>query len=317
MSYQAIITDSGFPDNDPETKVLTTAGCSVKNIQCRDEKKLTALVATADVLLVQWAPITAEVIEVLDRCRVIVRYGIGVDNIDLTAAKKKGIPVCNVPDYCTEEVADHTIMLALASLRQAKETDQRIRNGNWNILLPRPVKAFSAMTFCLAGYGRIARQVAKQALGLGFTVKTYDPFLPAEEPGRSGVISCSLDEVFETADVLSLHLPLGSDTKHFLNEESLSKFKRCPLIVNTSRGGLIDSTALVQAIQSKIIWGAALDVFEEEPLPAAHPLLDVPEILLSSHVAWYSSNSIPVLQRKAAEEAARAITGEQLKNRIV
>lgn len=317
MSHNVIITDSGFPDNNPEKKILETINCSLTNIQCKDEFQLKLKVSMADALIVQWAPITRSVIECLNQCKIIVRYGIGVDNIDLVAAKEKGIPVCNVPDYCIEEVADHTIALALAALRQIVDIDQRVRKGDWRIILPRPVSSFSNMNFCVAGFGRIAREVAKRAIGLRFKVNAYDPFVNEADIKDAGVEPVSLDQLFQDADVLSIHLPLKADTFHFINKTSIKKLKPGALIINTSRGGLIDSTALAEAVNNKEIWGAALDVFEEEPLPLNHILYQISGIILSSHVAWYSIQSIPVLQMKAAEEVLRALKGEPLLNRVI
>ncbi|MEO5893482.1 MAG: C-terminal binding protein, partial [Ferruginibacter sp.] len=263
MSYNIIITDSGFPDNAPEKEVLDSIQGCVTNIQCRDEAGLKSQVGEADALIVQWAPITKNVIENLSRCKVIVRYGIGMDNIDLAAAREKGIPVCNVPDYCINEVADHTIALALGALRQIKETDLRIREGVWKIILPRPVASFSSLDFCIAGFGRIARQVARGVVGLGFKVSAYDPFVDQAVFDAAGVQRLTIDQLLKQADILSLHLPLTADTHHFINKATLEKMKPGSLIVNTSRGGLINASDLAAALASQELWCAALDVFEE------------------------------------------------------
>lgn len=315
MEYQIIVTDSGFPDHGPENTVLAEVG-GVRKVQWADEDELISNVRLADALLVQWAPITKRVIDALDSCRIIVRYGIGYDNIDLVAAAAKGIVVCNVPDYCVEEVADHTLALALAALRQIPETDRNIRNGHWSILLPRPVAPFSQLVFCLAGFGRIAREVARRAMGVGFRVGAYDPFVSAQTMRDFGVEPLTREELFASADVLSLHLPLNAETKHVINQNSLQSMKRGALIVNTSRGGLVHAEALAAGISTGEIWGAALDVFEDEPLPQNHVLRETAGVILSSHVAWYSSLSVPKLQTKAAEEVLRFLTGQAVANRV-
>ncbi|MEJ7678152.1 MAG: NAD(P)-dependent oxidoreductase [Segetibacter sp.] len=192
-----------------------------------------------------------------------------------------------------------------------------LEKGDWRIILPRPVSSFSNMNFCVAGFGRIAREVAKRAIGLRFKVNAYDPFVNEADIKDAGVEPVSLDQLFQDADVLSIHLPLKADTFHFINKTSIKKLKPGALIINTSRGGLIDSTALAEAVNNKEIWGAALDVFEEEPLPLNHILYQISGIILSSHVAWYSIQSIPVLQMKAAEEVLRALKGEPLLNRVI
>lgn len=309
MLPNIIITDSGFTDNIPESEVLENIG-TVKKIDWTSEAELVALTRNADALLVQWAPITRQVIENLERCKLIVRYGIGVDNVDLEAARQHNIPVCNVPDYCIDEVADHTITLALSALRQVSETDRLIREGRWSIMLPRPVPPFSALRFSLLGFGRIAKETARRATALGFKVSAYDPFVSHDTMKNENVKSVPIEELLADADILSLHLPLTGETHHILNEQSLAKLKKNVLIINTSRGGLIDLDALAKAVSEKQIWGAALDVFEIEPLPASHTIREIPGITLSSHVAWYSSQSIPVLQRKAAEEIKRFFTGQ-------
>jgi D-3-phosphoglycerate dehydrogenase len=318
MAYKVIITDSSFPDNQQEREILEPNDCNVLLLQSKDESLLKRELRDADALLVQWAPITRGIIETLDKCKIIVRYGIGVDNIDLEAARDHSIPVSNVPDYCINEVSDHTIALAVAALRQVIEADRRIRSGKWSIGLPRAVSSFCNLNFCVAGFGRIGREVARRAVCLGFRVKVYDPYVEVGEIESLGVTAIfSSEELFGEADVLSLHLPLNEDTFHFINNESIKKMRSGSVIVNTSRGGLIDTEALAFAINNKVIWGAALDVFEQEPLPHDHVLFDIPGVILSSHVAWYSSESFLILQKKAAEEALRAVRGEPLLNQVI
>jgi len=313
MSYEVIITDSGFPDHEIEREILHGLG-AVTRIDWYDEAMLIEKTRDADALLVQWATITEEVIRSLRQCKVIVRYGIGVDNVDLNAARRYGIPVCNVPDYCITEVADHTVTMALSALRQVAETDRRVRDGQWRITPPRAVAPFSSLCFGLVGFGRIAREVAQRARAIGFRVAAYDPNVGPEAMRLAEVDSAALPDLLQTADILSLHLPLTQETHHFLNRENIRLMKSSALIVNTSRGGLVDSEALAEAISESRLWGAALDVFETEPLPREHVLCRTAGVLLSSHTAWYSTHSIPQLQRKAAEEVRRALRGERLQH---
>jgi D-3-phosphoglycerate dehydrogenase len=316
MPSNIIITDSGFSNNEPETEIFTRAGCQLTVLQCTNEAELLSNVQNADALLVQWAPVTKKVIESLTHCKVIVRYGIGVDNVDIIAAKDHGIPVCNVPDYCIDEVADHTIALVLTSLRQIKEVGARINAGDWKITPPRSVQAFSNLDFHLAGFGRIAQEVAARAKALRFRVSAYDPFVAPELMLAAGVTPLTADNLLEGADVLSLHLPLNEKTHHFINHNTISRMKPGVLIVNTSRGGLINADALAHALQTGRIWGAALDVFELEPLPAGNVLMQAPNLILTSHTAWYSAKSVPELQRKAAEEVVRGLQGKQILHRV-
>lgn len=318
MNYKVIITDSSFPDNHIEREILESNNCSVYLVQTKDEYILKRELRDADALLVQWAPITKSVIESLDKCKIIVRYGIGVDNIDLEAAKNHNIPVCNIPDYCIDEVSDHTISLTVTALRQIVEVDRLVRSGIWSIGLPRPVSSFHNLNFCVAGFGRIGKEVARKALCLGFKVKAFDPYVEMEEIESSGVaVLPTSEELLVEADILSLHLPLNKDTFHFINHENIKKMNKGSIIVNTSRGGLIDTEALVFAIKNNELGGAALDVFENEPLSADNEIFDTPRVVLSSHVGWYSNESFHILQKKAAEEALRAIRGEPLTNQVI
>lgn len=306
------ITDHGFPHVDQERKIITQAGASLHVAQCKTPEDVMAACRDADALLVQWAPITSDVIARLNRCRIIVRYGIGVDNVDLEAAAARNIPVCNVPDYCIDEVADHALALALSLTRRLPQTDAIVRQGTWKITPPSFFPAFRDTVFATAGLGRIARAVLERARGFGFQLAAYDSLVPAEAFAALGVRPLQLEEMFRHAGILSLHLPLTTETRHFVDRTRLSLMRRDAVIVNTARGGLIDGLALADALKEGAISGAGLDVFETEPLPADHPIRDVPNTILTSHTAWYSGGSVPELQRKAAEEIARGLKGQPL-----
>lgn len=311
-----LVTDYSFANLDPERAVLEPTGCSIEHAQCKTAAEVIGRAGQADVLMVQWAPITAEVIAALPRCKLIVRYGIGVDNVDLAAAKARGVIVCNVPDYSIDEVADHAVSTALALGRQLPQLDQRLRGGVWKLAPVTPMPAFRDMTFAVAGFGRIGRAVLDRAKGFKFKLAAYDPFVTEDRFKAAGVLKLSLDELFQQSDILSLHLPLTPETKHLVNATRIAKMKSSAVIVNTARGGLIDTHALATALNSGAIGYAGLDVFEIEPLPADHPILRCQNALLTSHMAWYSERSLPQLQRMAAEEAARFVRGESPKNRV-
>ncbi len=312
---KVFITDHGFTSLAPETGLLNANGFEVEAAKCTTEEEILSRGAYADALLVQWAPVTAKVIAGLKKCRVIVRYGIGVDNVDLEAAKQHAIPVCNVPDYCINEVADHTFSLALALARQLTETNSRVKAGVWKIVPPRPMPAFADMLFATIGYGRIARAVLERTKPFGFTAAAYDPYITAKEMAAAGIRALPLNELLATADIISLHLPLNEATRHLINEATISSMKKGAILVNTSRGGLVDTMALAAALEQQQIM-AGLDVFETEPLPETHPLRNCRHALLTSHTAWYSERSVPQLQYMAAEEALRALQGKTLKNRV-
>lgn len=311
---KVVLTDHGFASIEQEQKLLAAAGCELVVLQSKDPEKPAAACADADALLVQWAPINAAVIAALRHCKVIVRYGIGVDNVDLKAAGARGIPVCNVPDYCIAEVADHALALALSLARQIPQTDAVVRSGTWKIIPPSPFPSFRSTTFATAGFGRIARAVLERARSFGFRLAAYDPFVPANAFAEAGVQRLELDALWRESGILSLHLPLTSETRHMVGEASLSRMRGDAIVINTARGGLIDTRALARALVEKRIAGAGLDVFETEPLEADHPLRQAPNVLLTSHTAWYSAGSVPELQRKSAEAVVRAIRGEALVN---
>ena len=286
----------------------------MKVASCKTPEQVIEACADADVLIVQFAPINAAVLRALKYCKAIIRFGIGVDNVDLVTAKSLGIRVANVPDYCIDEVADHTVALALALGRQLLSTHQRLGCGEWKITPPATMSAFREMTFAVIGLGRIGRAVLARARGFGFKLAAYDPLQSAEVFAQANAQSLSLTDVFRTADILSLHTPLTEATRHLVSTERLTAMKRTAILVNTSRGGLIDSLALADALQQGLIAGAGLDVFEQEPLPPTHLLLQAPGTILTSHTAWFSEASVPRLQQLAAEEAVRALKGEQLLN---
>jgi len=313
---KVVITDSEFPNLECERSVFRDAGVDVALAHSKQPGHVIEAAHDADGLLVHWAPITRDVLTKLTRCRVIVRYGIGYDNIDIKAAADRGIAVCNVPDYASGEVADHTMALALAMARQVPLVDQRIREGIWKITPDFPLPAFRDMNFVSLGYGRIAREVIRRAHGFGFKLHAHDPFIPGPQMRQDGVKKVELAEALAMADILSLHLPLTDATRHTLNPASLGRMKKSALVVNTSRGALIDTVALAAAIRAGGIQGAAIDVFESEPLGLDHPLRTCPRVLLTSHIAWYSDASAPRLQTMAAEEVVRGIRGEQLRSKI-
>jgi D-3-phosphoglycerate dehydrogenase len=310
--WRAVITDHVFADVSQEERILADAGCELTVAQCKTPEQVIAAAAQADALLVQWAPITAAVMAALERCKVIVRYGIGVDNVDLAAAQARGIPVCNVPDYCIDEVADHTLALALSLARQLPMIQRRMAAGVWRIVPDKPMPAFGEMVFATAGFGRVARATLDRARAFRFQLAAYDPYAPDSAFAQLGVTRLGLDELFSRADILSLHSPLTPETRRLLNAQRLARMKRTAIVVNTARGGLIDTDALARALMDGTIAAAGLDVFETEPLPADHPLLRCENVAMTSHVAWFSQSSVPKLQGLAALEVARALRGEPL-----
>jgi D-3-phosphoglycerate dehydrogenase len=312
-----VITDYGFPNVTIEQQIIESAGGELRKFQCKTEQDVIDAAKNSDAVLVQFAPITSSVIDQLNRCKVIVRYGVGTDNVALDAARSRGIIVCNVPHYCIDEVADHTFALAMALTRQIPAIDREVRAGLWSSTPRRPMPASRQMTFITIGFGRIARAVLERAQACRFKVATCDPYLPANAELPMGITNLSMEQALATADVLALHAPLTAATHHMINANTLSALKPTSVLINTARGGLVDTVALADALNQGKLGGAGLDVFEQEPLPQSHPLLQCQNVLLTSHVAWYSEISGRELQRMAAEEAVRALSGQPLQSRLV
>src|SRR5829696_4374783 len=311
---RVVITDYTFPSLDIEHEVLSPLEAAIEAHQCQDEDEVVAVVRGANVVMAQFAPIGRRAIEALSKDATIVRYGVGVDNIDLQAARELGVAVAYVPDYCVDEVADHTVALLLALLRKIKVFDQGVRSGRWDpVGLAKPLPPFGGSTIGFVGLGRIGRAVLDRLRPFGFSFTVYDPFLSSEEAEELNVDLVDLQPLLMEVDGLSLHVPLTPQTRHLLNEKRLGLMKPTAVVVNTARGGLIDADALAQALRTGKLGAAALDVFEDEPLPTASPLRDIEHIFLSPHAAWYSESSLPRLQRLAAEEAARALRDEPLR----
>ena len=315
---KVLITDHGFKDVLSEQRLIEAAGARLVVAQCTTEEDVINAGVGADVLLVQWAPVTENVLKSLTTCRLVVRYGIGYDNVDIAAASRLGIAVCNVPDYCVDEVADHSVSLALALARQLGSLDARVRSGVWRIVPDHPMPAFGDMTFGTLGYGRVARAVHSRAAAFGFKRVACDPLADMEtlNDAIDRVEPVGFDALLERSDVISLHAPLTPETRRLFDAQTFARMKRGAILVNTSRGGLVDAEALAEQLESGHIGGAGLDVFEEEPLPVTHPIRNAPRTILTSHVAWFSGASVPRLQRLAAEEAVRGLTGEKLQNPI-
>lgn len=312
--FKVAVTDYSFDNLDPERETLAAVDCEIVEGQCKTEDEVLALCRDADAILAQWAPVSKKVIDGLQNCKVIVRYGIGVDNVDLQAAKERGIPVCNVPDYGIDEVADHAVSMALCLGRQLPQIHARTLTGEWKLAPVSPMPAFREMTFGTAGFGRIAREVHKRVAPFGFRRIAFDPYVVEAEYSTIGVEKVELDELIAQSDILSLHSPLTEETRHLINSERLQQMKATAILVNTARGPLIDTLALAQALDNGEIAYAGMDVFEAEPLPDNHPLRKPANTLLTSHVAWYSESSLPKLQKLAAEEVVRALRNETLRN---
>jgi D-3-phosphoglycerate dehydrogenase len=309
------ITDCTFQPIDVEKAILEPLGCNVIGMQCRTTEELVALTRDADCVITQFARVNAEVIGAMQKCRVIVRYGIGVDNVDLNAAAAKSIPVCNVPDYCIDEVADHTLALMLALTRGVVPTWDEIRRGNWRLGVPLgSMHALRDVTIGLIAFGRIGREVARRLLAFKSKVLAYDPALDADTIREAGCEPVDLEAIWARSDLISLHCPSTEKTRFLINATSIQKMKRGAILVNCSRGDLVQTEDLVAALRNGQIGGAALDVTWPEPIPKDSPLLSMPNVVITAHVASASPPAVAKLRTTAAQIAAAALRGERLPN---
>ncbi len=306
--YSVFMTDSIFPDTDIEQKELSALDASLCLSSSTDPATFLNEGRDCDAMLVVYAPVGAEVIEGLSRCKVIVRTGIGYNNIDLDAATRKGIMVANVPDYCVDEVADHTMALFLAGIRKINFLNSRVKAGVWNVNEAAPIPRLRGKVYGLLGCGAIGRGVAERASAFGMEVVGYDPFVPDEVLSRSGIRRIEdLDIFFPTVDAFSLHVPLTEDTLHVINRKNLEKMKSTAFFVNTSRGPLVNEQDLYEALKDGVITGAALDVLETEPPEKVPPLAELPNVIITPHAAFFSEGAVPELRRKAAQEIVRTL----------
>jgi D-3-phosphoglycerate dehydrogenase len=301
------VTDHPFRDLDIERSVLEPSGYAVEEHQCATADEVAEACADAVGVLNTYAPMPAEVIERLARCRAISRYGVGLDTIDLDAAGARQIAVSNVPDYCVEEVALHTIALLLAAHRRIVRGDRVVREGTWGALTAGPVRRLEGQLLGLVGLGRIPRSVTPKALALGLRVAGHDPFVPDGEWPAGVERFQELEDLAAAADFLSLHAPLTEETHHIVDEELIARMPRHAVLVNTARGGLVETDAVARALAEGRLGGAALDVLESEPPPSDLTLLSEEEAIVTAHQAFYSEEALRELQRKAAENLLDAL----------
>lgn len=312
-----VVTDHAFSRTEDEAAVARRFSAEFAVYQCTTESETVDAVAGADVAFVNFAPITAKVLRAMAPGATVIRYGIGYDNVDLAAAREIGVSVANVPDYGSDTVADHTVASLLTLLRKLPAYDRRVREDGW--CAPRDLGSlpgFADTTVGLVGLGRIGLAVNERLRAFGFTVLAYDPYASTDVAADNGLRLTELPELLAASHAISLHAPLTPETKHLLDADAFARVRRGAVVVNTSRGGLIDQEALADALESGQVSAAALDVFDPEPLAATSRLRALPQVLLTPHTAFFSDSSIAALQRLAAEEAARALAGEPLRCRV-
>jgi D-3-phosphoglycerate dehydrogenase len=310
-----LITDYDFGDVNIERGIIEGAGFRLVAAQCKSEDEVIEHGRDADGVLAQYAPIGTRAINAFTRCRVIARYGTGVDIVDVDAATRHHIQVTNAPnDWCADEVADHAVALWLAATRKICQYDRAVRRGEWRWQTGHPLRRLRARVFGLLSFGAIARRIAERVRPFGVDIWAYDPFLDAAEIQRNDVRAVSFDLLVEAADYLVIQSPLTPQTRHLFNRETLRRMKSTAILINTARGPIIEDTALHQALVRGWIAGAALDDIEEEPAKQrdwhpANPLFQLENVILTPHAAYYSEESIGAVRRIAAEEAVRVLQG--------
>lgn len=311
MALKVVITDYEYPDVDAEKSIIRGAGHEVSDHQAKDEAELMAITRDADAVIVQYHRMTRKVIENLTRCRVIVRYGIGVDNIDLEAASDRGIPVCNVPDYSLDEVSTHAAALILALARKLTAANQAMRDGKFGISSFRPLTQFAGSTLGIVGFGALGRLMARKMGGFSLRLLAYDPFMDREQARALGVEEATFERLCRESDYITVHCPLNKHTKHLFHRAVFQGMKKSACFINTARGGVVKEDDLIAALEAGEIAGAGIDVYEAEPPKPDNRLLSLPNVIRTGHVAWYSEQAIKALQRKVAEEVVNVLAGNK------
>ena len=307
------VTDSPFPSLDPVKAALAAAKLDpdIRMSKSTSADDIIAVAHDADAVIVCYAQITAAVVAGLTRCKVIGRTGLGVDNIDVPAAAARGITVTYVPDYCLREVSDHAMALLLALARKVTLANKLVQSGRWELPPIVPLRRLEGQVLGLAGFGNIPRAVVPKAKAFGLAVITHDPFVPNEVRVSAGVEGVSFDELLARSDFISVHAPLLPATRGLINAAAFAKMKKGAFIINTARGPLIDETALIAALDSGHLGGAALDVVTTEPLAKDSALIGRDNVILTPHTAFYSVEALIELQTKCATDVARVLSGEK------
>jgi D-3-phosphoglycerate dehydrogenase len=313
--YFVAVADSVFPNLDPATKVLSEIDAELQLATDSSPEAVMKLAANADAVLVTYAKITADMIRQMTKCRIISRFGIGVDNVDIPVATEKGIVVTKVPDYCIDEVSDHAMALLLSAVRKIPMGTDQVHAGTWKMPNFVPIHRLRGSVLGLAGFGRIPQLVAPKAQAFGMKVIAFDPYLPKDVFAKAGVEQVDFPTLLKRSDYISVHSPLTPETKGLFNADAFKQMKKGAYIVNTARGPVIDEGALAAAIDSGHIAGAGLDVMTTEP-PVNSPLIGKKNVIITPHTSFYSDESLVELQTKAAQEVANVLTGKPARNPV-
>jgi len=297
---------------DVEAEVLAKVGAEVVTADCRTEDEVIRAAKDADALLVIFAPITRKVLSSLPKLKVVVRYGVGYDTIDVDAAADNGVVAVNIPDFCLEEVADHAMALVLACARRLVWSTEGVKQERWGEVQMGTIQnpSLFEQTLGVVGCGNIGSRIVRRAKSFGLRTIAYDPYLDKSAASKRGVTLVSLPELLKTSDYVCLQTPLNQETRHMIGEKELKQMKPTAYLINTARGAVVDEPALIKALREKWIAGAGLDVFEKEPIDPNNPLLKMDNVVLTPHYAVHTSTAMKRLRLSVAQEAARVLTGK-------
>ena len=312
---QVGVSDSVFPNLDPARAVLSKIDAQLHLAEEAKPEAIMRVAKDADALFATYAKITGEMIRQMTRCRIISRFGIGVDNVDIPAATERGIVVTKVPDYCIDEVSDHAMALLLAAVRKIPLANSMVHAGRWEMPAVVPIHRLRGTVLGLVGFGRIPQLMAPKAQSFGIEVVSYDPYVPKSVFESAKVRSVEFGELLKISDYISIHSPLLPETQGLFNAEAFRQMKPHAYLINTARGPIVDEAALAQALDAGQLAGAALDVMPKEP-PTSSPLFGRPNVIITPHTSFYSEESLVDLQTKAAEEVVRVLQGQAPRNPV-
>jgi D-3-phosphoglycerate dehydrogenase len=305
------VTDSPFPSLDPAKAALARIDPELRVASSTSADDILAVARDADAILVTYAKLPGELLRQLRRCKAIGRFGLGVDNIDIAAAAELGITVTYVPDYCMQEVSDHAMALLLALARKVPQSNALVQAGRWDMPAVVPIHRLAGRVLGLVGFGNIPRALAPKAKAFGLRVVVHDPYASQHALAAAGVEGMSFDRLLEISDFVSIHAPLLPATRGLFNAEVFRKMKQGACLINTARGPLVDEDALLAALDSGRLAGAALDVVAVEPLPKQSRLIGRDNVVLTPHTGFYSVEALNELQTKCAADVARVLSGEK------
>lgn len=314
MKFKVAVTDYVFPNLEIERKELKKIGADLIESTDSDEESIIEAAKDADAILNCYAELTPRVIKSLKKCKIIARYGIGVNNVNMPTATKKGIIVTNVPDYCIEEVSDHALALILACARKICQLNKTVKNGKWDFKGYRPMYRLKGQTLGIISFGKIPRRLVEKVSAYEFHIIAYDPYVDEGIAAKYNVKLVTFKELLKESDIITIHAPLTKETKGMFSSKQFKMMKNSAYLINTARGGLIKDNDLAQALKKGEIAGAGLDLLEDENVNSHHPLVSLENVIITPHSAFYSEQALKDLQYKAVQEVIRVLTGERPKS---